>query len=414
MHSRMVTQLAWRTLWRRPRRTLISVGAIGFGLFFAVFFYSIQDGMYRQLINDGVRMQAGHITIEHPEYRDAPAVDLWIDGATDLATDLARRPGIDRVKLLINGQGVARSGADSIGVAIAGVQPDVEFEMSPLVDRVVSGSYLEPGDGAVLMVGRVLAERLNVAPGKKVVLTANDAEGELVERLFRVKGVFDTGVDTLDGYLVQVPVDTARSFFNLPEGGATQVGLVMGDVDRLSGAFAEIRRIIAAHKGAATAHTWQAVMPSLNNTIQIDRVSGIFFEAILVFLVLFTILNTLLMAVQERQREFAAVMAFGARPAEIQAQVFVEAMMLAAFGVALGLTSGGLLAYWLGVTGWDLRFLMTEDMSVSGLAVDPIIHPHVSLSLLLWGGGGVFVATVFMSMLPMRRAVNVNIANLLR
>ncbi len=70
----MIIRLAWRSIWRHRRRTIITVSSIGFGLACAVFLIALADGVYDQMINDAVRMQAGHITLEHPDYRDAPAV----------------------------------------------------------------------------------------------------------------------------------------------------------------------------------------------------------------------------------------------------------------------------------------------------------------------------------------------------
>ena len=130
--SALVTRLAWRSLWRNPRRTLITVASIGLGLAVAVVFIAVCEGVYHQVIQDGVRMQAGHLTLEHPGYREAPAVDLWIDGVAGLRRHLEQMEGVAFTKPLILAQGVARTGAGSVGVMVMGVAPGVEQEVSPL------------------------------------------------------------------------------------------------------------------------------------------------------------------------------------------------------------------------------------------------------------------------------------------
>ncbi|MBW2052970.1 MAG: hypothetical protein JRF41_09355, partial [Deltaproteobacteria bacterium] len=110
----MIVRLAWRSIWRNRRRTLITVSSIGLGLTCAIFFIAMADGVYVQLINDAVRMQAGHVTLEHPEYRDAPAIDLYLPDTRALRTQIEKMINVERTKLLILGQGVAKSGVGTV------------------------------------------------------------------------------------------------------------------------------------------------------------------------------------------------------------------------------------------------------------------------------------------------------------
>ena len=80
-----INAILWgRSIWRNRRRTLITVSSIALGLAFAIFFIALAEGMYAVMIEQVVRMQAGHITLEHPEYREAPAFDLWLKDPSDL------------------------------------------------------------------------------------------------------------------------------------------------------------------------------------------------------------------------------------------------------------------------------------------------------------------------------------------
>jgi ABC-type lipoprotein release transport system permease subunit len=94
------------------------------------------------MINDAVRMQAGHITLEHPDYRDAPSVDLFVTNLFSLRTKIEKLSEVERTKLLISGEGVARSGAGAVGVSVMGVEPSVEMITSPLAKNISAGDYL--------------------------------------------------------------------------------------------------------------------------------------------------------------------------------------------------------------------------------------------------------------------------------
>ncbi len=408
----MILRLAWRSIWRNRRRTIITVSSIGMGLAFAFFFIAFADGVYFKLIHDGVRMQAGHITLEHRDYRDAPAIDLYFPDPGILR---ARIEGLDHVegtKLLVLGQGVARSGLGTVGVAVMGIEPSVETKTSPLVGSIIKGRYLEDRDQSLVVVGSKLAKRLHVRVGKKLVLATNDVNGDLTEELCRVAGIFETGVDEVDGYLLQAPINFLRKLYGFPSGGATQLGVVLSKPGALRKVQKQIRSMI--QKEPLSVHPWSKILPELASYIKLDKGSNLVFQAILMFLILFTIFNTILMSILERQKEFAVLMALGTKPSLLKRQLILESAFIGLIGCFIGLLIGGLAAYALQVWGFDIRNVVKEGMSISGFGVSPIMHARVTLSLFLWLGGIVLGATLLLSLIPMRRATKIDIAETLR
>jgi ABC-type lipoprotein release transport system permease subunit len=408
----MALRLAWRSLWRNRRRTLITVVSIGLGLTCAVFFICFAEGVYHQLIEDVVRMQAGHVTVEHKDYQAAPAVDLFVGNAERLRTRIGELAEVQETKLLVLGQGVARSGTGSVGASVMGVEPSVEAKMSMLPRHMVGGRYLEDADEARVVVGTKLAERLHLAEGKKLVLTTNDASGALTEELFRVAGVFETGVEEIDGYLLQMPISFARRLYGLPAGSATQVGAVLKDSGDEARVLHKVSRLVEG--GESRAYPWQEIIPEVASYIRVDRSSNWIFQGILLFLILFTIFNTILMSVLERQREFAVLLALGTSPWLLRRQIVLESFFIGILGSALGLTLGGLAAYALEVYGFDITRLYGQGVSISGAFISPIMHARVTARILFWLGVIVIGATLLISLVPMRRATRVNIVDELR
>lgn len=405
-------RLAWRSLWRHRRRTIVTIASIGLGLGFVVFFVCLAEGTYHQLVTDAVRMQGGHVTIEDAAYRDAPEVGLRVRDAERLRHALGAIDGVAATKLIVLGQGLARSGADAVGVAVMGVEPAVEAATSPLAHHMVTGRYLAPGDGPRIVVGALLAERLDLDVGKKVVVSTNDASGALVETLFRVGGVFRTGAEEVDGYVTQVPLGAARSLFGLGPDEATEIALVLDDPDDQASVLAAARRLL--HGTRLAALPWQEVLPELAAFIRLDRTSDWTFQALLIAIVLFTIFNTLLMSVLERHREFAVLLAIGTTPRQLAGQVLAESVLLALLGVGVGLALGGAVAGWVQVHGLDLKLFMEKGMTVSGLAVSDRIHARVTARILGTLGGLVLGATLVLALAPMRRAARLDVAEALR
>jgi ABC-type lipoprotein release transport system permease subunit len=444
---KQLLRLAWRSIWRNKRRTIITLSSITFALALAVFFVAFGDGMYVRLIDDAVRMQAGQLTIENPDYREAPAIDLLIDNVEELGVEVESLPGVERSKALVVGQGVAKSGNGAIGVAIMGVQPSVEAKSSPFARKIIAGSYLKDHDLRKVVVGSQLVRRLklgkikearrimapfsplfeawkvdtekiirrvqiHLAVGKKLVISSNNVDGELVDELVRVKGVFHTGSPEVDGFFVQLPLRFSRKLYKLGPHQATQLGILIKDPDQQNSLLEQLRKNMQP-RGVAVL-PWEKVLPDLATYIQVDKGSNIIFQGIFIFLILFVIFNTILMSVLERKREFAVLLAIGTPPGKIKIQILLESALLGFMGVALGLSIGALLSCWLAIDGLDLSQMMDESATISGIAVDSILRPKVTTKLLVVTGVLVYAAILLISLYPMKRIDKIHVASVLR
>ncbi|MBW1809237.1 MAG: ABC transporter permease [Deltaproteobacteria bacterium] len=443
-----IFHLAWRSIWRNRRRTIITVSSIAFSLALAVFFIAVGDGVYAKLVDDAARMQAGHMTVENVEYRDAPAIDLIVKDLDKLRKEIEAIPDVERTKALVIGQGVAKSGAGAIGVIVAGIEPSSEVGSSPLSKKLIAGKYLEDGDQRKVIVGAELAKRLKLgkkkeatriaallrptveffgvnsdplveiirirlAIGKKLVVSSNNVDGELVEELVRVKGVFKTGAVEIDAYFIQLPIDFARKLYGIGMNQSSQLGVLVKDVADRDEVMETVAQLIKENP-EVTCKPWEEVLPDLAAYIQVDKGSNLIFQGIFIFLILFIIFNTVLMSVLERKREFAGLWAVGTPPGRLKGQILFESGLIGLLGVVIGLGIGGVLAYLTQIYGIDMSGLMDESTSVSGFAFDTMLHAKLTSELLLVMGLIVFCATLFISLYPMGRIKRIHVADVLR
>ncbi len=411
MQTMSLFLISWRSIWRNKRRTVISISAISLGLSFALFMLALGDGIYEQMIEDTVRMNGGHFTLEHPEYRDAPAIDLVVSHTAAIRKQLAAMKGVRETKALVIGQGVAKTGRGSTGGAIFGVEPSIEAKTSPLVKRLVAGAYLKDDDTRMAVIGDKMAEQLKLEVGSKLVLSSTDTKGDLVEDLVRVKGIFKMGSPEIDGHMVQVSIGFARQFFGMRDDQSTQVGVV---VDKASIRDQVMRKYMTmAPKGVAVL-PWEKVMPELETYIRLDRGSNRVLQGIIIFLCLFTIFNTIVMSVLERTREFAVMLSLGTSTGRVRGQILIESALLALLGVLVGLAIGGAFAGYLQIYGLDMSSLVGDEMDVSGFAVNTMVHPRLSWSLVTALGGSIFGATLLISLIAIRRIQQIDLASVLR
>jgi len=410
--ARMIALAAWRSIWRSRSRSLITITALAFGLAFSVFMISFADGMYEKLIRDAVRQQAGHVVVEHREYGSEPSVDLVVKDAAAIAEEASRFPDFAESQLFVLGQGVVQSSRESAGVGIVGIDPRMQAE-SAAARGLKQGRFLAGDDRDAVFVSETLAKRLGVAAGKRVVLSSNDVSGELVQNLFRICGTFATGSDEIDSAVVYVSLTAARALFGMGARDATRVGIMLRDDAQIAAFRTGLAQRLAGHDALAV-RTWGEVLPDLFRYVRFDRASSLVSCGILIFIVLFTLFNTILMAILEREREFALLMAIGASPGRLRTQVILESVVLAALGCALGLALGYASSLWFARDGIDMSALYSSPVSVSGFTIDMMVRPRLRLSVAFSMTALAWLAACLMTLVPALRIGRIAITERLR
>jgi len=378
----LIIKIARRSIWRNKRRTLISLFSIVIATGIPTFFVCIAWGFYGGLVDDVARLMAGHVTYEHVEYRDSPSNDLWVDDIEKINGILNNNANVESTKQLINLQGVAHTAKGSVGVSLMGIEPSKEIFISFLPESIVAGEYLSPGDGRWVIVGSKLADRLNIKVGKKFVFTTNNINGELVEDLFRVKGIFETGSKQIDGHFVQSDINLTRMVAGLSSNDVSQLGIIVKNPDTHERLLKELQKTLAKKNGVFL--SWQKIMPDVATTIRMDRTAISSIMVLLVVIVLFTMFSTILMSTLERKREFASLLAIGTQQIELKLQIFVETIIFGLIACPLGSLLGIGFAKW--AEGHDFMDVVggkVEDMSVGGFGMDTIITPLFSVPLIL-------------------------------
>ena len=409
----LISKIGWRSIWRNKRRTLISLFSIIIGTGIPIFFVCIAWGFYAGLIDDVARLMSGHITYEHVEYRNSPSNDLWVEDIQKIDQTLNNNSEILTTKQIVNLQGVAHTAKGSVGISLMGIEPEKEITISFLPETVIEGNYLSKEDGRWVVVGDQLAENLNISVGKKFVFTTSDIKGELVEELFRVKGVFKTGSKEIDGHFVQSDIEIARKIAGLGSDDVSQLGIIVKNPDTHESLIKDLQKSLAKNNGVFL--SWQKIMPDVATTIRMDRTAISSFMIMLVVIVLFTMFSTILMSTLERKREFASLLAIGTQQKELKIQIFIETIFFGLIACPLGTLLGIGIAKW--VEGYDMMNIVggkAGDMSVGGFGMDTIITPLFSAPLILQISIFFFLAVQLLSILPIYLISRISITDELR
>ena len=375
----MIVALAWRNLWRQPRRTILSSLAIAFTSAFLIFMPSLQNGSYNAMIENTLKLFDGYGEVQKPGYLDDPQIRNTIDNYAQLQKDLEQIPKMDGVSARAIAYALLATEKRSYGAQIAGVQPENEPKVSTVAHNIRKGRYLQGNDSAEIVLGETLARNLGANIGDSVTLLGMGREGSLAVDSLTVVGEFNTGINSMDRLLAEMPLGRMQSTFSMPN----QVhALVMGgdSLSKFQGLFPQVQRL-ASHR-QLVALDWKQLQPGLLQAILLDISSAMLIYVAMVVVVSFSLLNSLLMSVLERTREFGMLMALGMRPGAIGRMVWMETIMLLVFGLAIGMLLGyGVSEYYAGV---GIHFQQAEAI-FEQFGLPGAMYPEVSTLTLLAG-----------------------------
>jgi len=394
----LVLRLAWRNLWRQPRRTWLTTGAMVFSNVLLVFMISLQFGMYRLMIENSLEAFTGHMQVQAQGYIDDQKIRQVIPDVVALAEILRQALGSDEVAARATAFALASSEDRSYGIAVFGVEPRFEPNVSNIPGLVSEGRYLQDNGTAELVIGRVLARNLKVGVGDELTLIGSGRDGSLAAVVADVVGIFESGVAELDRTIAQMPLGPFQDVFYM-QGAGHQVVV---NAPRLS-QVAELEQRVAAllpQDQDLVVHDWDALVPGLKQAIQADISSAVFMYAVLVILVAFSVLNTQLMSVLERTHEFGIVLALGLKPGRLGRLVLLETALMGGMGLLIGALVGGAMTAWLGVHGFTLPGM--EEMGAR-FNLPSRLHPQVTFASLSSGPAVVFLFSLLASVYPALR-----------
>ena len=422
MHARVLVVLAMRNLRRHLRRTVLTASAMIVGGALLVFTFTIGDGGHEQWIDSGVRLGNGHVTVERPEYRVSRRIDdrLAADVRRAAEQALAAPEVVPHVvatsaKLSING--LASSSAGARPAQIVAVDPVAETGFGMVDDQIVEGRYLEPDDRLAAYVGAELVDSLELRLGSRFVVQAQDTEREIAGQLLRVVGIFRSGVPAVDQMTIHIPLTTAGDWLG-SRNDVTNVGVVLDGSAATALVRGHLERALAdpVTRGDARVMGWREADPALAAAIAIDDFGAYLTNGFLFVIIGFGIINTVLMSVMHRRREFGVLQALGLTPGQTGAIVLVEGLTLSAasglLGVALGLAGTW---YFFG-DGLDMSAVMEnmDDMTFSGAVIDPVIVPLFATRRLLQIVTFILCIGAVASIYPALRAARVDVTEAMK
>jgi len=348
---KLVAKLAWRNIWRNKRRTLITLGSIGFGLAALLFQQSLIKSLQDQLVEKSTRTYTAHLQVQSAKTTDNKVPDYRIEDPESVYEAVGRTPGIAAWSPKIIFTGLVSSPLTSKGSLVVGVDPAKEPTLTIIQSYLVEGRYLSASNDREVMMGIKLAKELDLKLGEKLVIMVQASDGSLSAEAFRLAGVYKTDSPVYDGQIVYIPLSASQRLLVC----ADEVSIVGVKAGRIEDIDAIRERLQAALKGRpVSVLTWREAASEIVSIQKFQNAVLLVVLLIIFAIVALGIFNTLLMSLFERIREFGLMMALGAKPSHVASLILVESAILGMLGIVTGLTLGSAVIFYFGQKGIPL------------------------------------------------------------
>jgi len=349
MKMTIFASLAFRNLLRNRTRTLITLSAISFGCIGLILVGGFFEDTFLRLREGQIHSVYGHLQVHKQGFstrgKTSP-FDFLLENPQDIAAFIKDDPNVALVTPRIGFSALLSTGETTYGVFAQGVDPKGEDQLATLDGvrhaekgiAVFEGQDLEAENSYDIIVGKGLADTLNLKPSDTVTLLVTTVAGGLNALDLTVQGIFFSASEEFDDRGIRIPIRTAQSLLRTDEVQTLVVCLrktedtdrVLNTLrDRLTGQGFEVELI-----------PWYEMADFYRRVVELYRRQFHVLIVIVSGIVILSIFNSMNMTITERTREIGTIMALGYRRSEIQQLFVAEGFFLGLIGGLLGLLGG--------------------------------------------------------------------------
>jgi len=382
----MIFSVAWRNIWRNKVRSLVVIFAVAIGLYAGIWASAFMRGMMNQRIDKVIKTELSNIQVHNPEFRKTNEFANFIADAESLTNQITSIEHVKGASNRIVIQSMVASAETASGVIIMGVDPVKEQMVTNLYTKIIDGAYFEGIKRNPVVIGKKLAEKLNVKLRSKIVITVQDLNNNITSGAFRIAGIYTTNNNLYDEGHVFVRYSDLHTLSGLPEGAGHEIAISIDDNDLLPA----IQESIINLAPNLEVLNWKELSPEMSYLTETMDMFMYIFIVIILLALLFGIINTMLMVVMERTKEIGMLMAIGMQKFKIFRMIVVESILLTLAGAVIGIITGAIVAkirsnHPIDLSMWAKGYEALGYDAFVYLSLDPVLLVNVTVMVVFTG-----------------------------
>lgn len=367
-------RIAWRNVWRHRRRTFLIAIGMGVTMAMLVLYDGLIGGFEQAIYGNAIQLLGGNIQVHAPGYSEKAGRKplLPLDDPEAIVRAAESQPNVVVASKRIVTGGLVTNREGAFAITIVGVETDKEGRITPVSENILSGRYLLPDDGDVIVIGQGLATAMEIEVGDRITMVGNTTHEQTRQRTMTVIGIYDVGVPSVEKGTIYISLAEAQSLFGL-EGQVTEIVISLKQIGQEPGVMDALNTSVPGYE----VESWVTSIPDLKKTM--DMKTGVMsvFGVFMLGIAAIGILNLLMMAVFERTREIGIVGALGLKPREITFLFLLEGILIGLMGAAIGAILGTAINGILGIYGLDYSQFanLTEYTALISGSIYPQLVP---------------------------------------
>ena len=400
MNLLTLIKISWRNIWRNKLRSLVVIISIVFGLLGGIIIIAMSYGLNEERMNNAVDTYLSHIQIHNNLFSEDYNIKHTINNldAIEKAINQDERVVSYSKRIVLNGMLSNSNG--SYGIQVKGIDPDEEIKVTNTYEKIIDGEYFRSKRDNTILVGKKLADKLNLKLKSKVVITFQDENYELTSLLYRVEGIFRSGNSRYDEMNVFVKNKSITK--NLPGfNGYHEMPILLSDIE-LRG---EVKKDLIPLSSDNIVEGWDDISKELAYANEMLSAVLYIFMMIILSGLSFGVINTMLMAILERRKEIGMLMSIGMNRYKIFMMISFETIFLSLIALPFGLITSYLIVEYYSVVGIDLSVV---EAGLENFGVGTRLYFKVPNEEYFYVSLMVFVISIFSSIFPSIRALKIN------
>lgn len=364
----------------------------------------VQD-IYVQLGEALIHSQSGHLQTYHQGYYEAGSRSpekYLIDTPDTIRQQIASETGVTQVMARLNFSGLLNNGKSDLPIIGEGVEPSHEVKLGSSV-QITEGRQLNDEDTFGILLGKGVAQALQLKPGDPVTLLINTLDGALNSLDFQVTGIFQSFSNDFDARAVRIPLAAAQELLGTQ--GVNALVISLKHTEETDHIAAQLKQSLES--SGLEVKTWVELNDFYEKTVEMYKGQFGVLQIIILIMVLLSVANSVNMSIFERVGEFGTMMALGNDSHQVFRLIISENLLLGLIGGGLGVGTGILLATAISAIGIPMPPPPNADLGY-------IARIQIVPSVLLLALGIGFTATVLAAILPARHVSRIPVVDALR
>ena len=400
MNLLTLIKISWRNIWRNKLRSLVVIISIVFGLLGGIIIIAMSYGLNEERMNNAVDTYLSHIQIHNNLFSEDYNIKHTINNLDVIEKAINEDDRVVSYSKRIVLNGMLSNSNGSYGIQVKGIDPDEEIKVTNTYEKIIDGEYFKSKRDNTILVGKKLADKLNLKLKSKVVITFQDENYELTSLLYRVEGIFRSGNSRYDE--INVFVKNKSITKNLPGfNGYHEMPILLSDIE-LRG---EVKKDLIPMSSDNIVEGWDDISKELAYANEMLSAVLYIFMMIILSGLSFGVINTMLMAILERRKEIGMFMSIGMNRYKIFMMISFETIFLSLIALPFGLITSYLIVEYYSVVGIDLSVV---EAGLENFGVGTRLYFKVPNEEYFYVSLMVFVISIFSSIFPSIRALKIN------